>query len=256
MFNAKLPAPCAVWIIAITLIDTIFKALFKALPSAVPAGQYGDVAAIFIFGTDPRDRRPYLVVEPEGGGWGAFRHRDGESVMIAIADGDTRNIPIEVLEKRYPLQVVQYTVRQDSGGPGQFRGGLGHLRDIRIIGHQAKITATLERSKCPPWGLNGGMNGVPNVLVVNPDTASEHSYQKVSALPLSDGEVISVRTGGGGGYGDPKKRDPRAVSEDVIDGYVSREAARSLYGVAVRGKDCEINERQTRVLRKSHGRPS
>src|SRR4051794_20669181 len=88
MFNARLPAPCAVWIIAITLIDTIFKALSRALPAAVPAGQYGDVAAIFLFGKDPRDGRPYLIVEPEGGGWGAFRNRDGESVLIAIADGD------------------------------------------------------------------------------------------------------------------------------------------------------------------------
>jgi N-methylhydantoinase B len=251
MFNAKPPAPCAVWIIAITLIDTIFKALSKALPSAVPAGQYGDVAAIFIFGTNPRDRRPYLIVEPEGGGWGAFRNRDGESVLIAIADGDTRNIPVEVLEKRYPLQIVQYAVRPNSGGPGQFRGGLGHFRDIRIVNHQAKITATLERSKCPPWGLNGGSNGVPNVLIINPGTSEERSYQKVSALPLADGDVVSVCTGGGGGYGDPRKRDPRAVREDALDGYISAEAARSVYGVALMGTDFRIDESETRDLRRN-----
>lgn len=250
MFNAKSPAPCAVWIIAITLIDTIFKALSKALPAAIPAGQYGDVAAIFIFGTDPRDKKPYLIVEPEGGGWGAFRNRDGESVLIAIADGDTRNIPAEVFEKRYPLQVVQYSVRPDSGGAGQYRGGLGHFRDIRVLDHEARITATLERSKCPPWGLNGAQDGRPNVLVVNPDGPDEKSYQKVSALPLPAGSIVSVRTGGGGGYGDPRKRDPRAVREDVLDGYVSAAAARSLYGVALDGDDCSINEAETKRLRR------
>lgn len=255
MFNAKSPAPCAVWIIAITLIDTIFKALSKALPAAVPAGQYGDVAAIFIFGTDPRDGRPYLIVEPEGGGWGAFRSRDGESVLIAIADGDTRNIPIEVLEKRYPLQVVRYEVRQDSGGPGKFRGGLGHYRDIQIVGHDAKITATLERSKCPPWGLAGGHEGVPNLLVVNGDQASERHHQKVSALPLSDGDVVSVRTGGGGGFGDPKKRDPRTVREDVLDGYVSQEAARTIFKVALFGSNLEIDEAETIRLRTTGSSP-
>ena len=150
MFNAKPPAPCAVWIISITLIDTIFRALAPALPDRVPAGQYGDVAAIFIFGKDPRTHKPYLIVEPEGGGWGAFRDRDGESVLIAIADGDTRNIPVEIVETKYPLRIERYQVREDSGGPGRFRGGLGHYRDFRIIGHEARITATMERSKCPP----------------------------------------------------------------------------------------------------------
>ena len=249
MFNAKPPAPCAVWIIAITLIDTIFKALSKALPAAVPAGQYGDVAAIFIFGKDPRDSRPYLIVEPEGGGWGAFRNRDGESVLIAIADGDTRNIPVEVFEKRYPLEVVRYAVREDSGGPGQYRGGLGHYRDIRVVGHQANITATLERSKCPPWGLAGGHSGVPNTLIVNPGKTNEEGHQKVSALPLGDGDVVSVRTGGGGGYGVPTKRDPASVREDVIDGYVSLEAAREIYCVAFLGENLEIDIAETARLR-------
>lgn len=249
MFNAKPPAPCAVWIIAITLIDTIFKALAPALPQAIPAGQYGDVAAIFVFGTDPRDGRPYLIVEPEGGGWGAFASRDGESVLIAIADGDTRNIPVEVLETRYPLLVERYEVRQDSGGPGKHRGGLGHYRDIRVVGHAAKITATLERSKCPPWGLDGGHDGAPNVLVVNPGRANESIHQKVSAFSLANGDVVSVRTGGGGGHGDPSLRDSHLVREDVIDGYVSHEAARTAYGVALVGPSAEVDTAETTRLR-------
>lgn len=231
MFNAKPPAPCAVWIISITLIDTIFRALAPALPHGAPAGQYGDVAAIFIFGDDPRTNRPYLIVEPEGGGWGAFPDRDGESVLIAIADGDTRNIPVEIVETKYPLRIERYEVRQDSGGAGTFRGGLGHYRDFRILDHHARITGTMERSKCPPWGLDGGRDGATNVMVVNPGTHEEHPHQKTSALPLKPNDVVSVRTGGGGGFGSPFQRDPEAVRQDVLDAYVSREAARREYGV-------------------------
>jgi len=244
MFNAKPPAPCAVWIIKITLIDTIFKALAPALPDRVPAGQYGDVAAVFIFGTDPRNQKPYLIVEPEGGGWGAFRNRDGESVLIAIADGDTRNIPVEIVENKYPLRIEQYAVREDSGGPGKFRGGLGHYRDFRILGHEAAITATMERSKCPPWGLEGGKVAATNVLVINPGTADECSYQKTSALPLKPDDVVSVRTGGGGGFGSPLERDAEMVRQDVLDGYVSRQCAASEYGVIL-SESFELDEEAT-----------
>ena len=249
MFNAKPPAPCAVWIISITLIDTIFKALEPALPDRVPAGQYGDVAAIFIFGTDPRSRQPYLIVEPEGGGWGAFQGRDGENVLIAIADGDTRNIPVEIVEAKYPLRIERYAIREDSGGPGKFRGGLGHYRDFRVLGHDAAITATMERSACPPWGLAGGGAGATNVLVMQPGSSDERSYQKTSALPLGPDQVVSVRTGGGGGHGSPFDRSPEAVREDVVDGYVSREAAYRDYGVVLLAETLEVDVEATKARR-------
>ena len=249
MFNAKPPAPCAVWIISITLIDTIFKALEPALPDRVPAGQYGDVAAIFIFGTDPRNAQSYLMVEPEGGGWGAFRERDGESVLIAIADGDTRNIPVEIMEAKYPLRIERYAIREDSGGPGKFRGGLGHYRDFRVLNHDAAITATMERSACPPWGLAGGRAGATNVLVVSPGRTDKRTYQKTSALSLGSNEVISVRTGGGGGHGDPFDRDPETVRHDVIDGYVTRDAAIREYGVVLSEETLEIDVEATKKRR-------
>lgn len=249
MFNAREPAACAVWIISITLIDTIFRALAPALTQRIPAGQYGDVAAVFIYGTDPRSGKPYLIVEPEGGGWGAFADRDGESVLIAIADGDTRNIPVEIVETKYPLRVLRYQVRADSGGAGRHRGGLGHYRDFQVLGHEARITGTMERSKCPPWGLDGGRDGAANVMVVNPDAAGAHSYQKTSALPLPPGAVVSVRTGGGGGFGSPLDRDPERVRADVIDGYVTREAARAHYGVVLRD-DLTIDELATAAARR------
>jgi N-methylhydantoinase B len=250
MFNAQPPAPCAVWIVSITLIDTVFRALADVLPTQIPAAQYGDVAAVFMFGVDPRSDEPYLIVEPEGGGWGAFSHRDGESVLIAIADGDTRNIPVEILEAKYPLRIARYEVRPDSGGPGRHRGGLGHFRDIEVVGHQGAITATMERSKCPPWGLGGGEAGETNVIVVNPDGDEPRTYQKTSALPLAPGDIVSVRTGGGGGYGPPTERDPAAVLSDVREGYVSVDAAASDYGIVIDRDTLALDREASAELRR------
>src|SRR5262249_61599777 len=121
----------------------------------------------------------------------------------------------EILEAKYPLRVERYAVREDSGGPGKFRGGLGHYRDFRVIGHDSKITATMERSKCPPWGLGGGHAGASNVIVVNPGTPTACSPQKTSSLPLRRDDIVSVRTGGGGGYGHPLLRHPQAGRNPV-----------------------------------------
>lgn len=254
MFNAQLPAPSGVYgIILMTLCDVIFKALHEAIPDQIPAAHYCDVCAVFIYGTDPRTGRPYMQVEPEGGGWGAFANRDGENVLIAIADGDTRNVPVEVLETRFPLRVERYEVRQDSGGPGTFRGGLGHYRDYLILDHDAFLTTVQERTKCPPWGLAGGKEAAVNALIVNPDTPEAESIKKVNAKPINAGSRISVRTGGGGGYGHPFERDPEMVRLDVVRGYVSREAARRDYGVALQPDTLAIDVEETQGLRAQVG---
>lgn len=254
MFNAQLPAPSGVYgIILMTLCDVIFKALAEAIPDQIPAAHYCDVCAVFIFGTDPRTGRPYLHVEPEGGGWGALANRDGENVLIAIADGDTRNVPVEVLEARFPLRVERYEVRQDSGGPGKFRGGLGHYRDYLTLDHDAFLTTVQERTKCPPWGLAGGKAAAVNALIVNPDTPEAESINKVNAKPVKSGSRISVRTGGGGGYGNPFERDSELVRLDVVRGYVSLEAAREAYGVALRPDTLQLDAEETQRLRSAAG---
>lgn len=251
LFNAQLPAPAGIYGIPLmTLCDVIFKAMSPAMPEQIPAAHYCDVCAVFIFGTDPNTGKPYLHVEPEGGGWGACPHQDGENVLIAIADGDTRNVPVEVIESRYPLRMERYELRQDSGGPGRWRGGLGHYRDYRVLGHNPRITTTQERSKCPPWGINGGKPGAYNTLVVNPDTDKAVVIQKSTAYPLHDGDVISIRTGGGGGYGDPLDREPERVKQDVARGYVSLRSALEDYGVVLDEATLEIDHVATAERRK------
>lgn len=254
MFNAKRPAPSAVYgLILMTLCDTIFKALSEAIPDRIPAAHYCDVSAHFLFGTDPRNGRPYLHVEASGGGWGAASFRDGESTLIAIADGDTRNVPVEILENRFPLRVQRYALREDSGGPGRFRGGLGHYRDYLILDHDAALTTTQERSQMPAWGLFGGKSGAPNRVVINPGSPDEVVIQKCTGHPVPAGSIVSVQTGGGGGYGDPLERDPEAVRLDVARGYVTLEAAERDYGVVIDPETLAVDEEATRARRAARG---
>ncbi|WP_066291681.1 hydantoinase B/oxoprolinase family protein [Bacillus sp. FJAT-29937] len=251
MFNAKHPAPSAVYgLVLMTLCDTIFKALATAIPERIPAAHYGDVCAVFIFGDDPSTGVPYLHTEAEGGGWGANRFRDGENVMIAIADGDTRNVPVEIVESKFPFRIERYEVRQDSGGPGRFRGGLGHFRDYKIINHDPKFTTTQERSECPPWGLFGGQTALHNRVVVNPGTQKEEIIQKTTGYQLKDGDILSVQTGGGGGYGNPLDRTVDEVRVDVIRGYVSLKAAEECYGVIIDPISLSVDQIATNNKRK------
>ncbi len=246
MFNAKMPAPSAVYgLILMTLCDTIFKALTSAIPDRIPAAHYADVSAIFLFGTDPESRSPWLHVEAEGGGWGAAPFRDGESTMIAIADGDTRNVPVEIVEAKYPLRIDRYAVRPDSGGPGRYRGGLGHFRDYHVLAGDCRITTTQERSQCPPWGLNGGGPALTNRVVINPDGHAPVVIQKCTEYSVARDDVVSCQTGGGGGGGRPSDRPVAEVRLDVLRGYVSAEAAARDYGVVIDPRTLTVDEEAT-----------
>jgi N-methylhydantoinase B len=232
MYNAQEPTPAGVYgLPMITLCDTVWKALAEALPETIPAGHFADLGTLFIWGTDPESGKPYIHAEPQGGGWGAHAESDGESMLICIADGDTRNVPVEVIESKYPLRVERYSVRQDSGAPGEHRGGLGQIRDYRILDPSARMTTTNERTTCPPWGLYGGRAGATGEVVINPETEGENHIRKASALKLAKDDVVSSRTGGGGGWGNPENRDREALARDLRDGYVSREAAIREYGL-------------------------
>ncbi|RJQ10353.1 MAG: hydantoinase B/oxoprolinase family protein [Bacillota bacterium] len=233
----------------ILLIDVVLKALASDLADAVPAAHYGDMAGFMIYGTDGASGRQFIHQEPEGGGWGAWAGHDGENVLIFIADGDTRNVPVEVIESKYPLRVERYQLREDSGGPGKWRGGLGHYRDYRVLSDEAFMTAIMERSVCPPWGLAGGSAAAHDLVVVNPGRPDETIVMKATAYRLRHGDVCSVRTGGGGGYGNPFERDPAAVRDDVVRGLVTLEAARLDYGVVIDPATFLVDEAATRFSR-------
>jgi N-methylhydantoinase B len=252
MFNAKYPAPvCQFGMHLITLIDTILKALAPALPGRIPAGHYCDLGVVSISGIDPARSQEFIHVDSSSGGWGACDGMDGENCLIAIVDGDSKNIPVEIVEHKYPLRLTQFSLYEDSGGPGQYRGGLGHIRDFQGQAEDLLVLTSIERHDYKPWGIFGGKQGAPNDAILNPGTRRAKEIRKTTNFRLKRGDVMSVISGGGGGYGPPEKRDPERVLNDVIDGYVSMRSARADYRVAITRKKAgyRIDEAVTQSLR-------
>jgi N-methylhydantoinase B len=220
------------------------------MPDKIPAGHYSDISAMLMTGFDPRTRRAFTNIEPVAGGWGARPDGDGPSATFTIGHGDTFNIPIEVLETRYPLMIVNYGLRQDSGGPGRYRGGLGMERVYRVLDNGV-FNGLSERSKCPPWGLKGGHSAFSGEIVIRrAKTRRTETYSKVTGLKLGKDDVLYFRTGGGGGFGDPLLRPVDRVMEDVALGHVSVEAAKKHYGVQIDAKSKKVDEAATQKLRK------
>jgi len=255
--SATKPAPVRTWMtVPMTVADTIFKAVAQATPDTILAGHHADLAAIRLFGLDPATGRafhfPPLLA---GGGWGALSDADGQNATFCINDGDTHNTPVEAAEGKAPVIVVHRRLRQDSGGPGKFRGGLGVDQEVRLLSRGSVLSA-MERSLCAPWGLHGGKDALANrFTVVRKDGAVEKmktgKTPGIVALDAGDGFIVEV--GGGGGFWSALDRDPERVLADVRSGYVSVQAACSQYGVVVHrsGRRFEVDGAGTVELRES-----
>jgi N-methylhydantoinase B len=215
--------------------DAVLGAFGEVVPErAVAAGQ-GTMNNVTLGGTDPKSGEPYAFYETQGGGYGGRAAADGmDGVHVHMSN--TLNTPAEVLETAYPLRIERYELRQDSGGAGELRGGLGLRRDVAVRGHDATFSLLADRRRHRPYGLAGGENGAPGEDYVLRDGESDRLDPK-STHELTDGDVVSVRTPGGGGYGDPDDRDPDAVRRDVRLGKLSAVEAEERYGVEVNGGD-------------------
>jgi N-methylhydantoinase B len=253
--SATKPAPVRTWMtVPMTVSDTIFKALAPACPDNVLAGHHADLAAPRTFGLDPNSGRSFHFPPMlSGGGWGALSDRDGQNATFCINDGDTHNTPVEAGEGRAPIFVSYRKLRQDSGGPGKFRGGLGVSQEVRLLSAGSVLSA-MERALCPPWGLHGGKDALANrFTVVRKDGAvTRMSTGKTPGIvPLTEGDGFLIEVGGGGGFWNPLERDPARVLADVRSGYVSLAAARSDYGVVIHqvGRSFELDVEATAELR-------
>jgi N-methylhydantoinase B len=120
-------------------------------------------------------------------------------------------------------------LRQDSGGAGKFRGGLGGEMTLRAL-QKCSVHFNAERTKCPPWGLVGGLSGATNMGVIRRADGSEEIVYKRSGVPLEKGDRVTFLTAGGGGWGNPRERDTAAIEDDILKGYISPEAAKRDYG--------------------------
>jgi len=231
--------------------DLPWKALAPHLPDRLSAGHFLSVCATIVGGRDERRGEDFLVVEPQPGGWGASPGKDGADVLVCSGDGDTLEMPVEVMETRFPILFDQFALdTPQRAGHGEFRGGTGLVQDYRLYNESGGfITAGFGRSEFPPWGVNGGQDGDGNyvdILPGNDDTVERHS--NLTNYALDAGDVARLVTSAGGGWGDPYDRDPERVLEDYHDDYITQDIARNEYGVVITD-DGEVEWSATRELR-------
>ena len=211
--------------------------------AATRSGSAGASACNFLFGgIHPKTGDYYANYHLEGCGWGAKDYDDGNNCTIVV-NGNCRNTPVEIFETRYPIETVEYSLLQDSGGAGRNRGGLGTRRIMRI-GPGAEVTANalFDRTKGEfrAWGLEGGGPGGYGAILVKRNGDSEFrtfpevfgtvSASKFTNIVLQEGDEVMLDAPGGGGFGNAGERDRDKVARDVAEGFVSREAADQLYG--------------------------
>ncbi|MBM4424183.1 MAG: hydantoinase B/oxoprolinase family protein [Chloroflexi bacterium] len=229
------PAPCDSYgYVGEMIIQLIARALSQAIPERCPACSY-QMFGPYFFRTDPRHGEPFIFIDPVDGGGGAFPHADGPSALIFVGDGDCPNTPAEIIETRYPLLVRRYALNLEGAGKGKYRGGFGVIRDYEMLEDNILMQLMNENTLYPPWGLFGGdQSGVSKAIVWEGTDHEQVLTRRISYFgPLHKGDRVSARTTGGGGWGDPKERDPELVKNDVLNGFLSAAEAEKIYGVKV-----------------------
>ncbi len=242
------------------LIDLLFKAFSLAVPEKVAAATGGSSSNFLFGGTHPETGAYYTNYHFDGHGTGGTVQKDGNNAEIT-RHSNCRNTPVEVFEGRYPFRTIEYRMMPDSGGAGEHRGGLSTTRTLEVVADEITLSCLFDRAKIPGWGIFGGESGGLSQLRVKRVGEKEFvsfmeayhtiSPSKFTNILLKRGDIVRYVTPGGGGYGDPFLRDPAAVLTDVENGWVSLDAARNLYGVAINEieGDYVIDQPATETLR-------
>jgi N-methylhydantoinase B len=251
------PSPCDSYgYVDVCCLETTVRAMARALPDRCPAGTF-QLFGIYLYRVDYQGGEPFICIDVMDGGQGGQPTADG-STLIYPGNGDTPNTPIEVLETRYPLRCRRFGYHPGTEGPGAFRGGLGLVRDIEILEPGIYLQCAIDNVQDPiAKGLHGGRDGAPSCVIARPGTERETTITQRLAFfgPFSPGDLVSVRSGGGGGWGNPCDRDPARVARDVRNGFLSIADAASIYGVVIEQSpdgDILIDEQATGQLRRTH----
>lgn len=240
--NCTRPAPTSCYYeCMIYATDVVWKALAPIFPEYLGAGHMLSVCAVVMGGLHQDTGESFLIIEPTGGGWGASQGKDGEVGQFCVGDGETYNVPVEMAETRYGIRVDEYSLHTDGAGAGEFRGGSGAVRTYRAMNDGESFTASFGRNRYPAWGSNGGADGSINYFVFIDADGTEHPPQAMAARRvMNKNDIVRMVTCTGGGYGDPMKRDPKRVAEDVRGGYITPAQAKSDYGVIVDPQSFEV----------------
>ena len=247
--NALPPAACAArGLTGFRAADCAFGALAALYPDRVFAASDGGNTGITIGGTD-KERRPFIYVDFLSGAWGGRPFADG-------LDGNTNmfanmaSFSIEVIEAENPLEVLDYEMLPDTGGPGRYRGGLSLRRTWRMLADEGILQVRADRATHRPYGLQGGWPGTPSRNILNPGQPDEQALAAKLTMTLKRGQVFRHELPGAGGWGDPLTREVAAVTADLREGKITAEHALRDYGVVITA-DGSVDTQSTALLREA-----
>jgi len=224
----------------------VMGALAPALDGRIAGDLKGGGNHCYVGGPHPRTGETFIFYEYPAGGTGGYDGGDGNNTVRAWTESDMTTLqPIEAVEQLYPVRIEATTLREDSGGPGRWRGGLGLTRAVRILVPSTTLSVLAEKAVLPPFGVCGGASGARNrfwVRRAGKAIAPSRLPGKVGGFPLLPEDLLLMESSGGGGFGDPLERDPAQVVADVAEGYVTRGAAESTYGVVWDGDSVNAGE--------------
>ena len=229
ILNPRMPAPVAARALTgYRVVDTVMGALAQIAPKKLMAAGEGGNTVVAIGGYHGEPQKPFVFVDMINGAWGGRADKDGVE-GITNPSQNMSNLPIETIEARYPLLMEEYALRPDSGGAGEFRGGLGLVRQYRLLAESAVLQLRAYRHEHPPYGLFGGGPAASSRNLIDRGLGFEVLPAKVT-LEIGKDTVIRHEQAGGGGWGDPQRRAPAAIETDIANGKVTPEAAAKDYG--------------------------
>jgi N-methylhydantoinase B/oxoprolinase/acetone carboxylase alpha subunit len=233
------------------ILDLVLACFAHIYPERIIGAEYAANSDCTLGGFDNRYHENYVIYLMPVGGIGARATKDGIDGLINYV-GNVSNQPIEVFEHVLPFRYSAYSLRNGSGGAGKYRGGLGEMLEFSPVDNVCIMSIFTERVQIPPFGVFGGSSASPaRYIITRLDGKKQHVEYKTSRIRLLDGERFTILTPGGGGYGDPFDRDTITVLEDYLDDLITLEDAEERYGVRIDPVSCEIDEEETRRIRKN-----
>ncbi len=213
------------------IAEAVFAAMVQAIPDLVTAAPAGTSGNFALGGHDPERKRDFVMYQISGGGYGGNASQDGLTNGCSTI-GISKSPPVEIMEQAFPVLYRRYAMHEGSGGAGAHRGGFGLSYEVELLRGEARASFVMDHGRFGPQGALGGADGAPNKVTVfrNGEAHVPGHLSKEQDIPLKAGDRVCVDTPGGGGYGNPRDRDPEAVRRDIEMGYYTEEQARALFG--------------------------